>query len=110
MNRVLTHGRFFLDYVRANLLIALEYRATFVGQVVGMLVNDVMWIVFWGIYFTRFQVLGEGWTVTDVFTLWAVAAVGFGLTVACCGNLMRLGTIISTGDLDYYLALPKNVL
>ncbi len=104
------HARFFGHYVQANFLIALEYRATFISQIAGMAINDSMWVTFWWIYFTRFPVLSGGWGIADVLGLWAVAAVGFGLCVACCGNALRLAAMISQGDLDYYLALPKNVL
>ena len=104
------HIRFFGDYVKANFLSALEYRVTFISQLFGMLLNDAMWIVFWWIYFTKFQVIGQGWRMEDMLALWATAGVAFGLSVACFGNLLRLAQMISQGDLDYYLALPKNVL
>src|SRR5215210_2725157 len=104
------HTRFFWDYVKANFLIALEYRATFIGQIVGMVLNDVMWVTFWWIYFTRFQVLQGGWRMEDVLGLWAVTGVAVGLCVGFFGNALRLAEIISQGRLDYYLVLPKNVL
>jgi ABC-2 type transport system permease protein len=108
-----SHFRFILDYVRANFLIALEYRATFIGQVFGMLLNDIMWIAFWVIYFTRFPVLEStegGWRIEDVLAMWAVVGVAFGLSMGFFGNALRMAQMISQGDLDYYLSLPKNVL
>src|SRR5215210_7333564 len=110
MNRLTAHVRFFWDYVKTNFLIALEYRVSFVSQVIGMLINDGMWVGFWWIYFTRFQVLQGGWGVIDVMSLWAVTATGFGLCVGFFGNSLRMAQMISQGDLDYCLALPKNVL
>jgi ABC-2 type transport system permease protein len=110
LHRILAHARFFGHYVQANFLIALEYRATFITQILGMMLNDAMWVTFWWIYFARFQVLGGGWSITDVLALWAITAVGIGICTACCGNALRLAGMISLGDLDYYLALPKNVL
>jgi ABC-2 type transport system permease protein len=94
----------------ANLLAALEYRAAFFSQVVGMIINDAMWVTFWWIYFTRFDVLSGGWRVQDVLALWAIVAVAFGLCAGIFGNCIALAEIISKGKLDYYLALPKNVL
>lgn len=108
-----SHIRFFFDYVRSNFLIALEYRATFFGQVFGMLLNDIMWIAFWVIYFTQFPVLQSaegGWRIEDVLAMWAVVGVAFGLAMGFFGNALRMAQMISQGDLDYYLALPKNVL
>jgi len=103
------HARFVLDATRINLQIALEYRASFVSQVFGMLLNDIMWIVFWVLFFQRFPII-RGWGIADVMTLWAITAAGFGLALGTCGNATQLARIISQGELDYYLGLPKNVL
>src|SRR5437773_8403636 len=105
-----SHLRFFADYAKANFLIALEYRASFVSQVFGMVLNDAMWVTFWWIYFTKFQVLGNDYHIDDVLGLWATAAVAFGFGVGFFGNARRLAQMISQGQLDYYLSLPKNVL
>jgi ABC-2 type transport system permease protein len=106
----IVHLRFVLDYVKANFLIALEYRASFFGQIISMMLNDAMWVGFWWIYFTRFQVLQGGWSINDVLGLWAVTGVAFALAVGFFGNVLRIAEIISQGGLDYYLVLPKNVL
>src|SRR3954447_17393538 len=42
--------------------------------------------------------------------MWAISATGVGLCVGFFGNTVRLAQIIYQGELDYYLALPKNVL
>src|SRR5690349_1553144 len=78
-NRIGAHLRFVGDYVRSNLLVALEYRASFASQILGMAINDGMWLTFWWIYFTRFQILQGGWQIDDVLAMWAIAATGFGL-------------------------------
>lgn len=105
-----SHARFFGHYIKANFLIALEYRITFLTQIFGMMLNDAMWVAFWWIYFTRFQVLGQGYQIEDVLALWATAAAAFGLGVGFFGNALRLAQMISQGELDYYLSLPKNIL
>ena len=55
-SRVAAHARFFVDAIRTNLLIALEYRVSLFSQVFGMLLNDIIWIVFWALFFQRFPV------------------------------------------------------
>jgi ABC-2 type transport system permease protein len=105
-----SHLKLLRDYAGANMLMALEYRASFVTQVVGMVLNDSMWVIFWWIYFSTFQVLQGGWTLHDVLGLWAVTGMAFGLCMGLFGNTLRLAEIISQGKLDYYLVLPKNVL
>jgi ABC-2 type transport system permease protein len=87
----------------------MEYRASFFARVLSMLVNDCMWLTFWVFYFNRFPVV-RGWERLDIIRLWAVIAVGFGLADVFFGNTSRLARIIYQGDLDIYLAQPKNVL
>jgi ABC-2 type transport system permease protein len=101
--------RFVRDALVLNFQIGLEYRATFISQIFGMLANDIMWIVFWVLYFQRFPVI-PGWGVEDVMMLWAVTGAGFGFAVGLFGNSNQLARILAGGELDYYLGLPKNVL
>jgi len=74
----------------------LEYRGAFLTQVVAMILNNCLWVVFWGLFFTRLTVL-RGWTVQDVITLWAIAASGFGLAHAICGNALQISNLIVQG-------------
>lgn len=101
--------RFVGAYVALNLSSAMEYRASFVSQVVGMAVNDGIMIFFWWLFFLRFPRV-DGWALDDVLRLWAVVALAFGLATSIFGNAPRLATLIATGQLDYYLPLPKDVL
>lgn len=101
--------RFVAAYVKANFEIALEYRAAFWAQVFGMLLNDAMWLAFWGLFFRRFQTV-RGYEFRDVVMVWAVAALAFGLATGLFGNAWRFATQIAQGGLDFYLVLPKPVL
>lgn len=93
----------------ANLSAKMEYRASFFSQIFGMIVNDVLWLVFWWLFFTRFPVV-NGWQRDDILMLWALVAFGFGVKNAVFGNFRNIATIIAQGQLDQYLATPKNVL
>ncbi len=101
--------RFVLAYLSLNLSSALEYRAAFLAQAVGMLLNDLFFMAFWLLYFARFPNVA-GWGPADVGQVWAIAAVSIGLSATLFGNCTRLATIIVQGQLDYYLGLPKNTL
>lgn len=94
---------------KLNLAGAMEFRLSFLLTAGMMVINNVVWIVFWGIYFGRFSVL-NGWELQDVMMLWAVAAGGFGVMATFFGNAMRIGNLIATGQLDVYLTQPKPVL
>jgi ABC-2 type transport system permease protein len=101
--------RFLLAYISLNLSAAIEYRGAFIAQAVGMMLNDLVFFLFWVLYFARFPNVG-GWGVADIGLLWAVSATSIGLSAALLGNCTRLATIIVQGQLDYYLSLPKNTL
>lgn len=101
--------RFVAYYLRLNLEAALEYRAAFIAQALGMFANDAVFAVFWWLYFNRFSDVG-GWQAADVALVYAVAAVSIGLATGVFGNCNRVATIIVQGQLDYYLGLPRDTL
>jgi ABC-2 type transport system permease protein len=96
-------------YLKTNFSSFLEYRLSAASQLIGMFINDGMWVVFWVLYFTRFPVL-RGWTVDDVLVLWASLTVSFGLVTGLLANCARIPAMVVQGQLDYYLALPKDPL
>jgi len=103
------YSAFIFEYFKANLAMEMEYRGAFVARMFGMILNDAMWLVFWILYFTRFPVV-QGWGKNDIITLWGVCALGYGLGHGIFGNALSLATIIQSGNLDFYLVYPKNVL
>jgi ABC-2 type transport system permease protein len=105
----LTELRFVWAYVRANLKVALEYRFAFWGNVLAMFLNDLMWVGFWAIFFSRFPAV-RGYDLRDVMTIWAVAALGFGIAAGIFGNCHRYAALVADGSLDFYLLLPRPVL
>lgn len=101
--------RFLVALWKANVLAAMEYRAAFLTQVVGMMLNNAAYFVFWIIFFDRFKEV-RGWGLNEMFFLYGVVAVSFGLTAFLFGNAMDLANVIAQGRLDYYLSLPRPVL
>ncbi len=100
---------FVAGYLKANLQVALEYRAAFWAQVFSMILNDAMWVTFWALFFTSFgQVRGYGFS--EVATLWAFVAFVFGLSTGVFGGCWAFARKIAQGELDFFLVLPKPVL
>jgi ABC-2 type transport system permease protein len=87
----------------------MEYRASFLTQVIGMILNDGFYFVFWIIFFNRFQQI-QGWKLNDMFLLFGLVAAGAGLAFYFFGNTQWLVDVIINGQLDYYLSLPRPVL
>jgi ABC-2 type transport system permease protein len=99
-----------LHYFRFNLAAGMEYRASFIVQVLGMALNNGAFIVFWLILFDRIGSSLRGYFFQDVMFLWAMIGAGFGLAAIFMGNAPHLSRIIYRGELDVYLLQPKPVL
>lgn len=102
-------GNYFFFYLRNNIAAALEYRFSFLSQVFGMFINDTLWVIFWAMYFEKFPVL-NGWTLNDLLMMWGTITFSFGLCFGFFWNVARLPELVVQGQLDYYLAHPRNVL
>ena len=103
------HFTFVLALWKTNLLSAMEYRVSFLTQVVGMMLNNAIYFVFWIIFFARFEEI-NGWDLVDMLFLFGVVATGFGAGTYLFGNAIRLSSLIASGQMDYYLSLPRPVL
>src|SRR6266498_4343946 len=101
--------RFLLAVWKANLLSAMEYRAAFLSQVIGMMLNNFIYFAIWIIFFDRFKDV-RGWGVNDMYLTFGVLTSSFGLVSMLFGNAFNLSDIISKGRLDYYLSMPRPVL
>lgn len=103
------HVQFLLAIWKANLQSVMEYRISFLLQVIGMMLNNGIYFLIWVIFFDRFNSV-RGWGLTDMYVTFGVTASAFGVVSLLFGNAFNLGDIITRGRLDYYLSLPRPVL
>lgn len=101
--------RFLFSLWKANLQAAMEYRASFLTQVIGMMLNNGVYFIFWILFFDRFKEI-RGWGVQEMFLLFGLVAAGIGLSSFLFGNVLYLTEVIINGQLDYYLSFPRPVL
>lgn len=101
--------KFIFAVWKANLQSLMEYRASFLTQMIGMMLNDFMYFAIWIIFFQRFKDV-NGWGIGDMYITYGVLASAFGLVALLFGNAFTLSEIINNGRLDYYLSLPRPVL
>src|SRR5512138_2440081 len=101
--------RFLTAVWKANLQSVMEYRAAFITQVLGMMVNNFIYFAIWIIFFQRFKEV-RGWGLGDMWITYGILASAFGLVSLLFGNAFNLSEIIMKGRLDYYLSLPRPVL
>jgi len=92
-----------------NVSSQMEYRLSFISQVLGIMFNDFTHIVLWMIFFDRFTTI-NGWQFHDMMLLLSVFLVIFGWLEVYTGGLPELAKYIARGELDYFLTFPKNVL
>ena len=100
---------FVLHMIRLNLASNMEYRVSFLSQIVGMMINNGIYFVFWLLFFDRFEEI-RGYQIDEIYMLFAVITLAFGLAYTFAGNARQIPELIATGRLDYYLALPRPVL
>jgi ABC-2 type transport system permease protein len=81
----------------------------FWSQLLAMVLNDLSWLVFWGILFERVPSV-RGWTWSDILMLQAVLTTSGGIVLGPLANARRLPELIRTGGLDAVLALPVRPL
>jgi ABC-2 type transport system permease protein len=101
--------KFLLALWKNNLASVMEYRAAFLAQSFGMILNDGVYFLVWVLFFDRFKDI-RGWQLTDMFLVFGVSASAFGLAGILFGNAFNLGEIIVNGRLDYYQSLPRPTL
>jgi ABC-2 type transport system permease protein len=101
--------KFIWEYFKVNMQTAMEYRTSFITQTVFMFLNDVIWVLFWIIFFAKFPVINT-WGFRDLMFMYAVIDSSWGLVGVFFGNFRNLAGIIRDGKLDFYLALPKEEL
>lgn len=97
------------NYFKMALSTAMEYKTNFIIQVMAMFFNDVVWMVFWLIFFNRFKNVG-GWELNDMLMLYSIVCLSYGLSGFFFGNRNRIAGMVNQGKLDFYLTLPRNTL
>lgn len=84
-------------------------RSAFWAQVGVMVVNDLVWIAFWVLFFHR---VGDvrGWDTRDVLMLLAILTTGAGTVLGVFANARSIGRLAAGGELDAALVLPVPTL
>lgn len=92
-----------------SILGAMEYKFSFISQIIGMIVNDLLLVPIWMIFYSRFPTV-NGWTFIDTIQLLAISTICFSLVHIIVPGTVRLSENITKGNLDYFLAFPQSVL
>lgn len=95
--------------MRTAMAEAWSNRAAFWTQVTAILLNDIVWIIFWLLFFRRVGAM-RGWDRDSVLVLLAALATAAGISFGILANARRIGWFAADGDLDAALSLPVSTL
>ena len=60
MSRLHAELAYLIAQWKSNFASAMEYRAAFISQIVGMFINNAVYFAFWLVFFDRFKEI-RGW-------------------------------------------------
>jgi ABC-2 type transport system permease protein len=109
MVRLLFTLRFARALVLTNLKAATALRGAFLLKVAFMMLNNVVFFVFWYVLFAKVPSI-RGWRIGDMELLFGISATSFGLVQGFAGGVTHLGRLIDDGELDSLLTQPKPIL
>ncbi|HEX4819975.1 MAG TPA: ABC-2 family transporter protein [Acidimicrobiales bacterium] len=77
----------------------------FWSQLAAMALNDIVWVIFWALFFNRVGTL-RGWDQSRVLLLFACLTTAGGIVLGVLSNARRVGELAMNGGIDAALALP----
>ncbi len=99
----------FLAHIKISIRSTVSLRESFLLQSFFMLISNLIFFSFWGIYFSNFSSL-KGWTLSDIACLYGIVNGAYGIFSVFLGGSRYLARMIFEGDLDSLLLKPKNLL
>jgi ABC-2 type transport system permease protein len=105
MNALATYAANIAAAIRTSLM----DRTNFTLQSVGMIVNDVFFLVLWYMFFAGFRRVG-GWGLADVALLLGLIMCIVGISGIFFGGYRDMAATILRGEIDALLTQPKAVL
>lgn len=91
--------------LRAAFAEAAANRGALLSQMAVMAVNDLVWVVFWVLFFRRVGTV-HGWDSHNILVLQAVLTTAGGTALGVFANARQIGRMAVEGELDAVLTLP----
>ncbi len=95
-------------YIRCNIASAAELRISFAMQIVGMMVNNITFVLLWWLFFGAFGTI-NGWNIQETIALQGFVALAFGIVFSFFSGADELPSAIYTGAFDSVLLTPRNL-
>ena len=101
--------KLYLAELAASVRMSFADRGNFTLQVGGMLLNNLVFLLLWALFFAGFRSVG-GWERQDMALLLGLTMCMVGLAGALAGGYRDLAASVLRGDLDALLVQPKGVI
>jgi ABC-2 type transport system permease protein len=95
--------------IKKNIQSSAELRASFLMNIVGMIVNNMAFIILWVFFVRSVGVIG-GWTAIDIVGLQGFTAIVYGIIFSAGAGVRKISDYVASGSFDRFLLSPKNVL
>ena len=95
-------------YMSANLRNAMQLKAAFWLDVVGMMINNSAFVIIWIFFFMKMGTV-NGWGTIEAIGLNGMVGLMYGITHAFAGGAKTLPQQINTGNFDNYILSPVNL-
>lgn len=96
-------------YTVLNIRESAAERVSFVMQILGMILNNVAFIIVWVLFIDVFGKL-NGWGAAEVIALQGYNALIFGVAFTLCGGFVPVRALILNGGFDSILLTPRALL
>ena len=93
-----------------NIKTSMEYKKSFIIQVIFMIVNNGFFLIFWIVVFDINNGDVNGIQMNDILYLWSIPVASWGLANFMFGGVREINRYVLTGGLDTYLLQPKNMI
>ena len=101
--------KFALYAIKKNIKNSAELRTSFLMNVVGMVINNISFIIIWISFIGAVGNIG-GWQAADIIGLQGFLCISFGIFFSFGGGVRKLPDYVSTGSFDRFMLSPKNLL
>ena len=105
---ILTELRIASYIIHTHLRSAMELRGAFSLQVLGMMMNNVAFLVIWLFFFHIFGSI-QGWSSQETIGLQGFVALIFGLAFTFGMGVLHLPAMVDNGGFDTLLLSPRNL-
>lgn len=95
--------------IKYNVMRELLNKATFISNIVFMMLNNVSMIIQWLVLYSLREDMG-GYSFKEILLLWGMASATFGFSRFFFERAFHISRLINEGKIDSFIVQPKNIL